>query len=307
MLFTIAIPTYNNQDTISKAIESALAQAGDIDYEILIVNNNSSDRTATHISKYVPSSKIHLVNNNKTVTMWENHNVCLESAKGDYVIFCHADDQLLPECLLKFNGVLRKRNFPQKYICWGRSEFRDYLINWNYGDKQLNEIYSGLTVLDGLQVGGITPSGTCYSKSTFKELGGFLTSSHKLAPSDMTSLWKMCLLGFNFEMLDFKLFVREFASTANNFTRKNKIESIRNAFKQLFKDLSKEQKNKLKKYLKECKIIRVITFRILYEGGYISKVDLLKQLIKQWFTKDRKYFILDKKEYLKTFFYVLTH
>ena len=98
MLFSILIPTYNNEKTIAKTIESALNQDYKGDYEIVIVNNASTDATLSVIESY-DDAKIKLITNPSTVHMYENHNICIENALGDYVVFCHSDDELMPEAL----------------------------------------------------------------------------------------------------------------------------------------------------------------------------------------------------------------
>jgi len=65
MLFTIAIPTFNNENTILTAIKSALNQDIDIEYEVLVVNNASTDLTLEKI-KSIKSSKMRIINNKLT-------------------------------------------------------------------------------------------------------------------------------------------------------------------------------------------------------------------------------------------------
>ena len=98
MLFSILIPTYNNASTIGKTIESALCQDYKGEYEIVIVNNASTDQTLDIINSY-NDSKIKCITNTSTVHMYENHNICIRHSQGKYVVFCHADDLLVPEAL----------------------------------------------------------------------------------------------------------------------------------------------------------------------------------------------------------------
>lgn len=46
MNLTIAIPTFNNEKTIKRAVESAMSQKYVNQYEILVVNNASTDSTS---------------------------------------------------------------------------------------------------------------------------------------------------------------------------------------------------------------------------------------------------------------------
>lgn len=69
MLFTIAIPTYNNASTIRNAVDSALNQDYNQEYEILIVNNASTDSTLDKLSDYT-DSKVRIVSNERTVDLF---------------------------------------------------------------------------------------------------------------------------------------------------------------------------------------------------------------------------------------------
>ena len=98
MLFSILIPTYNNEQTIARAISSSLNQDYAGDYEIIVVNNASTDSTLQKIREFT-DPRLKVFTNTLTVHMYENHNLCIQHAKGDYVIFCHSDDELCPSAL----------------------------------------------------------------------------------------------------------------------------------------------------------------------------------------------------------------
>lgn len=281
MKFTIAIPTYNNAATIKKAIDSAVNQDFDGTYEILVVDNCSSDGTDKILDGY--EDKITRTRNDKTVSLFENHNICLAKSKGEYVIFCHSDDQLLPEALSKFFAVLKKRNFPSKYVLWGRSLFRDFCVNWNRGGFNLNEIASGLPSLDVFLWGGLTPSGTCYSRKSFFELGGFLEVNHNLAPSDIVTMWKLSIHLFEFEMSDRIFFVREFASTASgsNYTYRNQKDSYKDAISCLKKDLVEEKFVALLERFKVTSNFSPFLFNILIENKHLKRSDFRERLFKE--------------------------
>lgn len=217
MLFTIAIPTYNNKSTIADAIQSCKSQDYNEDYEILIVNNNSNDGTEEIISEY-ENSKTRIKNYKETVTMWENHNRCLREAQGAYVIFCHSDDLMLPQALTEFKHKLINRRFPSNYVCWGRSLFRDFYHNWKRGEGTLDTPLTGEFAYFPFCFGGLTPSGTLYSRNSLVKSGGFYTSENRLAPSDMSTPFKLALDGFIFEMSSFMIVKRLDANTAQNIS-----------------------------------------------------------------------------------------
>ena len=94
-LVSICIPAYNSADYLGDAIESVIAQSFK-DFELIIVDNNSSDKTALIISKY-SDPRISYVKNDQTLSMAENWNKCISLASGKYVGLLHADDSYLPD------------------------------------------------------------------------------------------------------------------------------------------------------------------------------------------------------------------
>lgn len=298
MKFTIAIPTYNNQATIQEAINSAVNQDYKGEYEILVVDNFSTDNTASILDDY--KSVITRVKNSKTVTLFENHNVCLENARGEYIIFCHSDDELLPDALTKYFNILEFRNFPTKYVLWGRSMFRDFFNSWENGGFSLNQIASGIESIEAFKGGGLTPSGTCYSRKTFLEAGGFLTVKHRMAPSDLISMWNLSLNFFEFEMVDRIFFKREFASTAIFTDSKKEYDSILDAIMSFKEEISKDKVQVVIDKLVDFKNnFNATLIQVLIDENLVTKNNvrrkILKLIIKNPLT-------LYKKQYLKLLF-----
>jgi hypothetical protein len=153
------------------------------------------------------------VNNKKTVSMYENHNICLKKAKGDYVLFCHSDDKLRKNALSILHKEISTYDFPEKFVIWGRSMFRDYGKNYQRAGGEINKVLAGMNSVKTFMYGGLTPSGTCYSRKSFLNLGGFLNCNHRLSPADWTTMMMLALSGFEFKMIDRIYFQRTFAST----------------------------------------------------------------------------------------------
>lgn len=298
MKFTIAIPTYNNCSTIEKAIESAVNQDYKFEYEILVVDNCSTDNTSTILDDY--RSKITVVKNLTTVTLIENHNVCLENAKGEYIIYCHSDDELLPDALTKYFNILEYRNFPSKYVLWGRSMFRDFFNSWENGGFSLNQIASGIETIRAFKGGGLTPSGTCYSTKAFLETGGFFKVTHRFQPSDLITMWKLVFHFFEFEMTDRIFFNREFASTAI-FDNKNDVyDSLLDAI-QVFRSEMCENKvqNVIEKLIDFNKSFNPILIKVLIDEKLITKKMIKRKMIK-YFMKNP--LMLKDWQYVKLLF-----
>jgi len=239
-LITIAIPVYNNEKTIRKTIDSCLNQDTNINYEILVVDDASDDSIPEILASY-SDSKIRIKTLKDRVPLIANHNVCLNNSLGDYVIFCHADDELEPNAIERVSKQLKSRNYPKKYVMWGHSLFRDYYLQLKKAGFRTNEMIVGEYASLLPMHGGLTPSGTCYSRESFLELGGFVNVDIMLAPSDITTMLYLALNGFSFEMIDEMIFIRRGASTMTNETQASKfLEAYDNAYLNFIKITSKD-------------------------------------------------------------------
>jgi len=274
MIFTVAIPTYNNASVVRSALESCINQDFDQEYEILVANNHCTDHTQDILDEY--AGKIRVVINPKTVTPAENHNICLEEAKGDYLIYCHSDDKLLPDALTKFYHILKNRGFPKKYVLWGRSMFRDYYSSWQNTGVPLGQVSSGLDCLKAFFTGGLPPSGTCYSRKSFSEAGGFIYTEHRLAPIDMTVLWRLVLKHFEFEMSGNIFFIREYASTVLQVENDEWMDSAVEAITRLLDTLSENEKKSLIGFLGTSRTHSFNTYIAFKKIGLLPKSFLLK-------------------------------
>lgn len=63
-MITVIIPTYNNEDTISRAINSVIAQTF-TEWQLIIVNDCSTDNTLNIVNEYVEKypEKIKVISN----------------------------------------------------------------------------------------------------------------------------------------------------------------------------------------------------------------------------------------------------
>jgi glycosyltransferase involved in cell wall biosynthesis len=102
---SVLIPTYNYAHFLDETIQSVLNQTFS-DYELIIVDNNSTDQTDEVVNKYLGDKRITYYKNPTNIGLAGNWNKCLEYAKGDYIKFLCADDKFHPELLKKFVEVM---------------------------------------------------------------------------------------------------------------------------------------------------------------------------------------------------------
>lgn len=95
---TIVIPTYNRADRLPSLLDAIFEQRGlnDIGWEVIVVNNNSTDNTIDTILSYQnqKNTKIRLFNEDRqgvAYVRWQ----AIKKAKGSIV--CFFDDDILPD------------------------------------------------------------------------------------------------------------------------------------------------------------------------------------------------------------------
>jgi glycosyltransferase involved in cell wall biosynthesis len=78
------------------------------DYEIIIVDNNSSDNTEEVVRKYLIHKNISYYKNSSNLGIIGNFNKCLSYAKGEYIKYLMADDKFHPRLLEKFVPIMEQ-------------------------------------------------------------------------------------------------------------------------------------------------------------------------------------------------------
>lgn len=93
-LLSVIMPVHNAVDSVSVMLDSVLKQAYP-NFELIVVDDGSSDGTAKVIEKYRASDKrIRLVSKSQNEGVSAARNTGLELAEGDYITFVDADDRI---------------------------------------------------------------------------------------------------------------------------------------------------------------------------------------------------------------------
>ncbi len=102
-LVSIVTPVYNGESFLEACIESVLTQTY-TNYEYIIVNNCSTDRTLDLAARYaLQDSRIRVYTNEKFVGVIENHNIAFRYISRDakYCKVVSADDVIFPDCVMR--------------------------------------------------------------------------------------------------------------------------------------------------------------------------------------------------------------
>ena len=97
-LVSIIMPSYNTADFISETIDSVLNQTYK-NWELIIVDDCSTDNTDEVIEKYLSDQRIRYLKNGKNSGAAISRNYALREAKGKWIAFLDSDDLWVPEKL----------------------------------------------------------------------------------------------------------------------------------------------------------------------------------------------------------------
>jgi glycosyltransferase involved in cell wall biosynthesis len=100
---SIVMPTFNRADTIGRAIDSVRAQTF-ADWELIIVDDGSTDGTAAAVSGIDPRIKLQRQENQGCYVA---RNAGMHNSSGRYITFLDSDDEWLPHFLELTVGFLK--------------------------------------------------------------------------------------------------------------------------------------------------------------------------------------------------------
>ena len=96
--FSVVIPTYNRAALIPATLESVFSQTYP-HYEVIVVDDCSTDNTDEVMQSYVTAGKVHYFKNERNSERAHSRNVGLEAARGDFATLLDSDDFMYPSNL----------------------------------------------------------------------------------------------------------------------------------------------------------------------------------------------------------------
>jgi len=185
MRISVCVPVYNMERTLEKTLRSALTQ-DDEDFEVLVVDNQSTDRT-WEIASRLADPRLRVVRNERNLGPYGNHNRCLALATGEWVKFLHGDDELFPGCLARFRRAVAQAPEATALIaCGGVLGAEDGKECGRTFLPPEGAVFSPLParlfVLAGNIIG--TPTMTMIHREKMQSVGGFDLSMEPAADGD---------------------------------------------------------------------------------------------------------------------------
>lgn len=125
-LVSIIITTYNRELLLPATIDSILSQTY-LNFELIIIDDGSTDRTSYHIRKYLIDNRVkyYLIDNSGGPS--RPRNIGIEISRGQYIAFCDDDDIWVKNKLSIQINHLMKHNLD--FVSSNMYIFKDHISN----------------------------------------------------------------------------------------------------------------------------------------------------------------------------------
>ena len=106
-LISIIVPVYNRADRIGQTVDSLLAQTQQ-NYEIILVDDGSTDRSAEVIAPYLSNRVFYYKQENAGAPAARNYGFSM--SRGEMIVFFDSDDLMLPSRLEEQQKAMIREN-----------------------------------------------------------------------------------------------------------------------------------------------------------------------------------------------------
>jgi glycosyltransferase involved in cell wall biosynthesis len=194
---SVIIPTYDRAWILKEAIDSVLVQKF-TDFEIIVVDDGSTDDTAALLTAYRDQiTTIHQENRGVSAA----RNVAIANAKGRYIAFLDSDDLWLTEklsCQVDFFNSHSEAVICQTDELWIRNGVR---VN----PKNRHKKPSGMIFESSLHLCLVSPSAVMIKKSLFDEVGLF---NEEFPACEDYDLWLRISLNYPIHLIEQQMVVK---------------------------------------------------------------------------------------------------
>lgn len=155
---SIIIPVYNNGKYVERCLNSILNQTKNVDLEVIIINDGSTDDSEKVIKQYIEkhSEKLNIIyyqKNNEGVAKTRNFGI--KKATSDYIMFIDADDYIELDTLEILEKYIKQEIDLVKFKLQRVDENGEIIENVNgpvfdktTGEQGFNKLYGEDVLLD---------------------------------------------------------------------------------------------------------------------------------------------------------------
>ena len=189
---SIIIVNYNGKELLQKCLDSLLKVNYD-NFEIILVDNNSTDGTVEFITKNYPSLIIIKLDSNKGFA--EPNNVAAKISKGKYLLFLNNDTVVTPNFISEMVKVMETDK--KIAVCQSLLLKPDGSVD-SSGDfiDHLGVVYNSKTKIDEIrEVSSAKGASMLVRSDIFEKLDGF-DQKFFITFEDVDLCWRSWILGY---------------------------------------------------------------------------------------------------------------
>ncbi len=263
-MISIIIPAFNSEKTIAKTIQSVLSQKTKEKFELIVVDDASTDKTASEIKKF---KEVVLVQQKKNKGPAVVRNLGAKKANGEIIVFTDAD------CVPKENWLEEMiKPFENKEVVGvqGAYKTKQQSLTARFVQAEIEDRYD-LMKKEMQKKGSIDFVGSysaAYKKKTFLEFNGFDESFPTASGEDPELSYRMQKKGLK---LVFNQNAIVFHQHPNSFLKYLEIKFFRGYWRI---PMYKQHKDKI---IKDSYTPQVLKFQIILM--YATIISLIASLI----------------------------
>ncbi|MCF8466237.1 MAG: glycosyltransferase family 2 protein [Sneathiella sp.] len=153
---SIIVISYNTRELTLECIRSVFDQTKNVSFELIVLDNASSDGSAEAIAEEFPD--IHLIASKENVGFANGNNLAIGQAKGDFILLLNPDTVVLDHAI--DNIVEFAKANPEAGVWGGRTLFGDRSLNATSCWHRMT-VWSLFCYVTGLS--GILPSSALFN------------------------------------------------------------------------------------------------------------------------------------------------
>ncbi|TVZ53436.1 glycosyltransferase family 2 protein [Dokdonia sp. Hel_I_53] len=280
--FSVIISVYNKASHIKETLDSVLRQTF-TDYEIIVVNDASTDRSDEIINS-ISKKKIKYILLDKNVGAGAARNIGINIAKGDYISLLDGDDLWKPDYLKEMMALIKAfknhRVFTAQLI--RETKNSSSLCNYSFSTAGNTKMLDLDFFKSSFKQCVLHSSSTTLHREVFNNIGNY---DPTIKSGQDTDLWIRIGLAYRIAFSTTPLVIYKFAPKSLY----KSIKSTKDCLKlNKFKEEEKENKA-LKKYLDLNRYS--LTLRARLWGEKQQAKDYLKNLDKKNLTRRQRWLV----------------